>query len=128
MAGSCNAAAPDGIALAFDHANILADAIERTRGKLEYTTLATRFCRPEFTIADLRRVYEAVWNTRLDAANFQRKILASTNVLISTDGHSEPHAQGGRPARLHRAGSASTLTPPMLRPPAATTDVSEASR
>ena len=44
-------------------AQILADGVERARAKLEYTPLAAAFCPPEFTIAQLRRVYEIVWGT-----------------------------------------------------------------
>ena len=65
------------VRLAFDHERIVRDAVDRTRSKLEYTALAAKFCPPEFTIAELRRVYEAVWNTRLDPGNFQRNVQAS---------------------------------------------------
>ncbi len=63
--------------LAFDHDQIFGDAVTRARAKFEYTTVATRFCPPEFTMNDLRHVYAAVWNAELDdldAANFRRKV------------------------------------------------------
>ena len=65
------------VPLAFDHERIVRDAVERPRAKLEYTALAAKFCPPEFTIAQLRRVYEAVWSTRLDPGNFQRNVQES---------------------------------------------------
>ncbi|MFI7550256.1 NUDIX hydrolase [Verrucosispora sp. WMMD703] len=104
-------------ALAFDHDRILADGVERARAKLEYTTLATAFCLPTFTISDLRRVYEVVWSTTIDARNFHRKVVNAENFLAPTGG--KRASEVGRPAALYRAGGATVLYPPMLRSSAA---------
>lgn len=101
-------------ALAFDHARILRDGVERARAKLEYTTLATAFCPPEFTIGELRGVYEAIWGQELDPRNFSRKVL-STPGFVSPTGSTTTRG-GGRPARLYRAGGAVFLSPPLRRP------------
>ncbi|TDD52150.1 NUDIX hydrolase, partial [Kribbella antibiotica] len=60
--------------LAFDHHQILTDAVERARAKLEYSPLAAAFCPDEFTISELRTIYEAVWGIPLDPRNFHRKV------------------------------------------------------
>jgi 8-oxo-dGTP diphosphatase len=99
--------------LAFDHATILAAGVERTRAKLEYTTLASSFCPPEFTVTQLRQVYEAVWGTTLDPRNFQRKVTSTPGFLLPTA--EKVSAGRGRPAQLFRRGPATTLHPPMLR-------------
>lgn len=98
--------------LAFDHAQILADGIERARSKLEYTTIATAFCEPTFTLPDLRRVYEAVWDTPIDPRNFQRKVLSAEGFVEET-GHLI-HGRG-KPAKVYRPGPASTLHPAIMR-------------
>ncbi|MFJ4230549.1 NUDIX hydrolase [Cellulosimicrobium cellulans] len=92
---------PSGTGLAFDHARILADGVERARAKLEYSALATAFCPPEFTVADLRRVYEAVWGVRLDPRNFSRKATTTPGFLEDTGRTTSGGA--GRPATLYRA-------------------------
>jgi len=99
--------------LAFDHRQILRDGIDRARAKIEYTTLATAFCAPEFTIAELRHVYEAIWGRRLDPRNFSRKVLSTEGFVVPT--RATTTRGGGRPARLYRAGSASELSPPLRR-------------
>ncbi|MEF9885849.1 NUDIX hydrolase [Streptomyces sp. P9-A4] len=101
-------------ALAFDHSRILADGVERARSKIEYSSLATAFCPPEFTVGELRRVYEAVWGVALDPRNFHRKVTGTPGFLVPAGGTTT--RQGGRPAQLFRAGGATLLNPPMLRP------------
>ena len=99
--------------LAFDHDRILADGLERARAKLEYSPLATAFCAEEFTVAELRHVYEVVWGTRLDPRNFHRKVTGSPGFLVASGGRTRRN--GGRPAQLYRRGDATLLNPPITR-------------
>ncbi len=94
------------VALAFDHLRIVRDAIERVRLELEVGGLATAFVGPTFTLAELRAVYEAVWDVELDAANFRRSVVAEEGWVIPTGRRAQPGPAGGRPAELYRAGRA----------------------
>ncbi len=94
------------VALAFDHLRIVRDAIERVRSELEVTGIATAFVGATFTLAELRGVYEAVWDVQLDAANFRRSIVAEDGWVIPTGRRTRPGPAGGRPAELFRAGRA----------------------
>jgi 8-oxo-dGTP diphosphatase len=103
--------------LAFDHAQILADGVERARAKLEYTPLAAAFVRTPFTISDLREVYETVWGEKLHAGNFHRKVLSVPGFVESTGGTTETGGpRGGPRAKLYRRGDATLLHPAILRP------------
>ncbi len=99
--------------LAFDHQEILRDGVERARAKLEYTPLAAAFCASEFTVSELRHVYEVVWGTALDPRNFHRKVTKADGFLEPTEEMTT--RDGGRPARLYRVGTVTTLHPPLLR-------------
>jgi 8-oxo-dGTP diphosphatase len=99
--------------LAFDHCQILRDGVERAKAKLEYTPLATAFCPPAFTVAQLRHVYEAVWQEQLDPRNFHRKVTRTPGFLVDTGRSVNPGP--GRPAALFRRGHLETLVPPLLR-------------
>jgi len=101
--------------LAFDHDEILSDAIDRARAKLEYSTIATEFCGEEFTITELRKVYEIVWGVSLNPGNFQKKVLSSTGFVEDTGRNAESSSTGGRPARLYRSGSAALINLPIRR-------------
>ncbi|MFF0244851.1 NUDIX hydrolase [Streptosporangium sandarakinum] len=102
-----------GTSLAFDHAEILSDGLERARSQLEHTTVAAAFCPEPFTVGDLRHIYEAVWGFKLDPSNFRRKVTRTEGFLEPTGERRFPET--GRPAALYRRGSASLLIPPLLR-------------
>lgn len=103
----------DSASLAFDHAQILRDGVERARAKLEYTSLAAALIPEPFTVNELREVYAAVWGAEPDPRNFHRKVTSAEGFVTETD--ETTTRGGGRPARLYRRGPARQLHPPMLR-------------
>lgn len=104
----------DAVALAFDHEQILRDGLRRVQSKLEYTALGTAFLDEAFTLADLRRIYEEVWNTTLHAANFRRKMLSVQNLLEEVGAKGSSVFGDGRSAQLYRRGSAELMYPPFM--------------
>jgi 8-oxo-dGTP diphosphatase len=100
---------------AYDHAAIVADAIERVRARLEDTALATALLPAPFTLGELRQVYEAVWGATPDPANFRRKVLATPGFVVAAAEPARAGPGGGRPARRYVPGAATRLHPAMLR-------------
>jgi 8-oxo-dGTP diphosphatase len=105
------------IELAFDHTQIVRDAVERVRADLDLTGIARAFVGPTFTLAELRTVFEAVWGVRLDAANFRRGVVAEDGWVIPTGRRARPGATGGKPAELFRAGRMWEFGSPIRRSP-----------
>lgn len=103
----------DGDVLAFDHRQILTHGVERAQAKLEYSTVGTAFCGAEFTVAELRHVYEVVWGRRLDPGNFHRKVTGAEGFVVETG--ERVGGRSGRPAQLYRRGPADLLHPPLTR-------------
>ncbi len=103
-------------ALAFDHARIVRDAVDRVRVELEVSGLATAFVGDTFTLAELRTVYEAIWDIHLDAANFRRSVVDPAWV-VPTGHRTRPGPSGGRPAELYRPGDAWRTGGPLHRSP-----------
>lgn len=85
--------------LAFDHNLIVDYALWRLRTKMEYSAIAHAFLGDEFTLAELRGVYEAVLQKPLDPANFRRQ-MESSGAIEPTGGV----VTGGRhrPPKLYR--------------------------
>lgn len=85
--------------LAFDHAEIVALAHERLRGKVRYAPIGFELLPPRFSLTQLQRLYELVLGTRLDKRNFRKKILAM-DLLVETD--EVEQGVRHRAARLYR--------------------------
>ena len=52
--------------LEFDHEAMLIDAIQKVRDLVLTTSIATSFCPAEFTLSELREVYEVLWHRAYD--------------------------------------------------------------
>jgi 8-oxo-dGTP diphosphatase len=62
--------------LAFDHKEILEYALKRLRWKFEYTTVAFSLLPERFTLTQLQKIYEIVFDREFDKRNFRKKILS----------------------------------------------------
>ena len=71
-----------------------------------YTTLATSFVTEPFTLAELRRVYTAVWAQAPDLGNFRRKVLGTEGFVVEAQRSPAAAAgpAGGRRPQMYRRG------------------------
>ncbi len=82
--------------LAFDHAKIIASALDYLRSEVKDFRLIFDFLPEQFTLTELQKVQEAVTEEPVLSANFRRKIsyyVAETDLFTEGAGH--------RPARLY---------------------------
>lgn len=85
--------------LAFDHAAILALALQRLRGRIRQQPLGFELLPAKFTLTQLQTLYEAVLGRPLDKRNFRKK-LAGLDLL--TPLAESTMAGSKRPAQLFR--------------------------
>ncbi|GAB3954425.1 NUDIX domain-containing protein [Spirosoma harenae] len=69
--------------LIFDHDKMVEQALHQLRYKAALHAIGFELLPDKFTIPQLQKVYEAIYNRQLDRRNFSRKIL-STDLLIAT--------------------------------------------
>ena len=93
-------------ALAFDHADMLRVAVNRTQSKLRYSWLAFQLLPEAFTLPELRAVYAAILDpalTRLNTGNFKKAFapLFASGALAPV-GQRAASGRVGRPGELYR--------------------------
>ena len=86
--------------LPFDHAQIIANVVERVRSKSSYSSLPVHLCPPEFTIPELHAAYEVILGEAINMANFRRK-LVDLDLLEPIVG-SVRSAGRSRPSQVYR--------------------------
>lgn len=90
--------------LAFDHAKIIRTAITRIRGRIDYEPDAFWLLRnrSEFTIYELKRIYESIKNTDLDTANFRKSFIRNyVNTGRVVDLQRKRRETGKKPTELY---------------------------
>lgn len=85
--------------LAFDHQAIVDAAVERLRGKLDYSDVAFQLLPREFTLLQLQQVHETILGRKVNKPAFRKRML-DAGTLVATG----KREQGSpfRPAELYR--------------------------
>jgi 8-oxo-dGTP diphosphatase len=84
---------------AFDHDLILGAAVQRLRGKLDYTPVGYQLLPEAFTLYQLQKVHETVLGRRLNKDSFRRRMLATGELEPTGDSQTDVVH---RPAALYR--------------------------
>lgn len=95
---------PESDALAFDHARMIRDGLQRLRNKIGYTDIGFSFLENHeaFSLSELQTVFEAVLDDKLDNSNFRRFILNRYEKSGRLEQAEQAKKRGrGRPAALY---------------------------
>lgn len=67
--------------LVLDHNQMVEDALIRTKRKARYKPIGIELLPEKFTIRQLQRLYEAIYQKELDSRNFRKKVF-SLRILV----------------------------------------------
>ena len=70
-------------AWAFDHEAIVQKAIQRLQAKLAYEPVGLNLLPEEFSLAQIKKIYDVILGRELDKRNFYKRIKA-TGLLVHT--------------------------------------------
>jgi 8-oxo-dGTP diphosphatase len=86
-------------ALAFDHDQIIQDALAYLRQRAAHFPVGLELLPPRFTLTAMQKMLEAIFDVALDRRNFRKKVLA-TGCVVPVDEYETGVAH--RAAQLHR--------------------------
>lgn len=92
--------------VAFDHADIIGLAVQRLRGKLDYTPVGFQLLPASFTLRELQAVHEAVKAEPVNKDSFRRRMLGTGHLEATGERESDT---SHRPAELYRFVKRSAL-------------------
>lgn len=91
--------------LGYDHEEIILKSIEFLKNKIVESTTLKNLYPSDFTLPEIQKMYELLFNVELDRRNFRKKFINSD--LIEETGDKNTGANG-RPAKLYRFKSKSS--------------------
>ena len=97
---------------AFDHQLIATDALTALRQAMNNTSAATQLCEAHFTMSELQHVYEIIFDKKISAGNFHRKISNTPGFIIPTDQQIQEPNKKGRPAQHFESTEIVAISPP----------------
>ena len=100
-------ALPASATLAFDHVDLIADAVAETRETINALDLPSGFLPQEFTLGELQDLCEQILGRHLDKSSFRRR-LRESEVLELVDGRMRTGPF--RPAQLYRLAATRVVT------------------
>lgn len=80
--------------LIFDHTRMVKSALKRLRYKASHQPVGFELLPEKFTLPELQKLYECIYDTELDKRNFRRRML-SMDVLIKTDEKMKKYSKKG---------------------------------
>jgi len=84
--------------LAYDHHKILDKAIKHLRYRLSHEPIAFDLLPKKFTISQMYKLYESIYNTKYDKRNFRRKV-SQMKFVVPLDEYQS--AVANKPAQLY---------------------------
>lgn len=85
--------------MVYDHDDILLDTITWLKKDLQKIDTLKKLFSSDFTMGELQKIYEAIYDKKLDRRNFRKKIM-SLNIIEATG--DKNNSKNGRPAELYQ--------------------------
>lgn len=85
--------------LAYDHEEILKDALEKLKENIVESDLLETLFPKEFTLPEVQKVYESILGVTYDRRNFRKKMLS---LDLIEDTNQTAKFEGKKPAKLYR--------------------------
>jgi 8-oxo-dGTP diphosphatase len=88
--------------LIFDHGEMISKALTRLQQKASYSLVGSELLPQKFTLLQLRKLYEAIYQREFDAGNFRKKILSIGLLERTNEKNSSESRKGAYYYTIHQ--------------------------